>query len=106
VSLADNKEIELDHARRLAREAGKKYRQAAAELENVAFEGFDLERTRKENELLESWIRRKKSSLLWKPFSAVANLEWDMRRHARALKLRWPQPGTAQAGAVPSELAD
>jgi hypothetical protein len=60
--------------------------ESGSKLEDASFQILDLELKQKEREILEEWVERKKSSSLWKLFSALANLEWGLKNHVRAWK--------------------
>lgn len=83
VSLADNRAIEAAYARAMAARNAQKSRARGAKLEEV---GFEIGALASQKQALEEWIQREKSSLLWKPFAALANLERGLRGQADAMK--------------------
>jgi carbamoyltransferase len=83
VSRAANPSAEISYARAMAARSAQKARARGARLEEATFEIIALE-TRKQ--ALEGLIAYEKSTLLWKPYHALANLERGLRGHARAVR--------------------
>ncbi|QGM97827.1 carbamoyltransferase C-terminal domain-containing protein [Methylocystis parvus] len=83
VSRAENHAAEIFHARAMAARNAHKARARGAQLEEATFEIAALDERR---QALESWIAHGKSSLLWRPFSALSDFERGVRGHADTLK--------------------
>jgi carbamoyltransferase len=85
ISREENVAAELRYLHALASRNSQRIKAQNAKLENAAFEIFAHEMKQMEKDILERWVERKKSSTLWKPFSALANLEWGAKGHAQRL---------------------